>query len=360
MIKALSGKFWQLTLLLTALVLPVTEAMAARHAVVLQYQHISDRTPPSKSAPLKDFISHLDYLEQNNYKVWPLEKIVKRIRNKQKLPDKVIAITFDNAYISVFENALPQLARRGLPFTVFVAAAPIMKEHPLYMSWDQLMEVRRQGGSIGSMGLMATNMAKTLPGEFPKQKKARLQRELELNEKALQKKLGIKPTLFAYPEGEADAQAKKLIKQMGYTGFGLQQGPASRFSSTTYQPRFTATGSAKNIQNLKVKLSSLPMPVRRVKGGNSILLHDDNYPEAVVELYSGSYVLSGLRCKNRQGMPVDHYLRGKENKPSFMLKSRSGEDVGLVEYYCTAPHDKSSRFYWFSHTWIRPNEDGSW
>jgi peptidoglycan/xylan/chitin deacetylase (PgdA/CDA1 family) len=358
MIKSIRVKRLLSLLPLLALFLP-SITYAARHAVVLQYQHISDRTPPSKSASEKNFIEHLDYLEQNNYKVWPLEKIVKRLKNKRTLPDKVVAITFDNAYISVFENALPQLARRELPFTVFVAAAPIIKEHPLYMSWKQLREVQRQGGTIGSMGLTASNMAKPMPEEFPEQQLARLKKDLELNEKAIQTKLNIKPTLFAYPQGQANEQAKKLIKRMGYTGFGLQQGPASRFSSFSYQPRFKATGTAKNINNLAVKLSSLPLPVRRVKAGKTLLLHDNKYPEAVVQLYSGSYVLSGLRCKNAQGLPVSNYPQpGK--KPSIMLKSKLGESVGPVEYYCTAPHDKSSRFYWFSHTWIRPDKEGRW
>lgn len=334
-------------------------ALAARHAVVLQYQHISDRTPPSKSAPKKNFIQHLDYLEQNSYQVWPLEKIVKRIKAKKSLPNKVIAITFDHAYISVFENALPELARRKMPFTVFVAAEPIMKEHPLYMSWEQLKEVMRQGGTIGSMGLMANNMVKRLPEEFPGERIKRLKKELELNEKALKKYLNVTPELFAYPEGQSDEQSRKLVRKMGYAGFGTHPGAASRFSSISFQPRFVATGTARNVNNLPVKLSSLPLPVRRVKAEKSLLKHDNKYPEALVELYSGSYVLTGLRCKNSEGTPVPHYLQSGK-KPSFLLKSKQGEPIGTVEYYCTAPHDKSSRFYWFSHIWIRPDAEGDW
>lgn len=332
---------------------------AARHAVILQYQHISDRTPPSKSARTEDFIQHLDYIENNGYKVWPLKKIISRIKAKKSLPNKVVAITFDHAYISVFENAIAQLARRQMPFTVFVAAEPVIKEHPLYMNWEQLREVLRQGGTIGSMGLMASNMVKRLPDEFPGDRIKRLKKELELNEKALKKYLNVTPDLFAYPEGQSDEKARKLIKQMGYTGFGTHQGPASRFSSASFLPRFKATGTARNINNLSVKLSSLPLPVRRVKAEKSLLKHDDKYPEALVQLYSGSYVLTGLRCMNRQGIPVKHYLQDSK-KPSFLLKSKQGEPTGSVEYYCTAPHDKSSRFYWFSHTWIRPDAQGSW
>jgi hypothetical protein len=62
MIKSIRVKRLLSLLPLLALFLP-SITYAARHAVVLQYQHISDRTPPSKSASEKNFIEHLDYLE---------------------------------------------------------------------------------------------------------------------------------------------------------------------------------------------------------------------------------------------------------------------------------------------------------
>ena len=134
--------------------------LAARHAVIVQYQHISERTPPSKSASEEDFIQHLDYLKTNGFTVWPLEKIVSRVQRKQALPDKTIAITFDHAYISVYQNALKHLSARKLPFTVFVAAAPIINEHQLYMNWQQLREIQKAGGSIRTIGIIGSSFAK--------------------------------------------------------------------------------------------------------------------------------------------------------------------------------------------------------
>ena len=340
--------------------LTVTQAQAARHAVVLQYQHISDRTPPSKSATKQEFIQHLDYLKANNFQVWPLEKIVNYVRNKKTLPDKVVAITFDHAYISVYRQALPILSARKLPFTVFVAAAPILKEHPLYMSWQQLREVQKAGGTIGSMGITGSNFAKSLPEERPEERRQRLEKELDLNSKALQKYLGVKPTLMAYDQGQADEVAREAVKNSGLTGFGLHQGPVSRYNSLSYLPRFTATGTASNVTNLSVKLTSLPLPVRRVKARNTLLATDNKRPEVEVELLSGSYLLSGLRCQNAAGLPVNVYINDQGARPGFMLKSDLGEAIGPIEYTCSAPHDKSSRFYWFSHTWIRPDAKGNW
>ena len=335
-------------------------SFAARHAVVLQYQHISDRTPPSKSATEAEFVQHLNYLENNGFSVWPLEKIISRVKRKQTIPDKTVAITFDHAYISVYRTALKHLTKRKLPFTVFVAAAPVMKEHPLYMNWQQLREIQKAGGTIGSMGITGGNLTKSLPDERPEQRQERISKEVELNQTALKKFLGVMPKLFAYAEGQADEIARKVIRFEGLTGFGLHQGPVSRYTSMQYQPRFTATGSASNINNLSVKLTSLPLPVRRVKAQPTILAADNKRPQAEVELLSGSYQLSGLRCKNGDGLPVSTYTNEEGKRPVFMMQSKLGEKTGPVEYTCTAPHDKSTRFYWFSHTWILPDQQGRW
>lgn len=345
--------------MLLLLALLSTNSYAAKHAVILQYQHISDRTPPSRSTPKQDFIEHLNHIEQQGYTVWPLDKIIDALKNKRTIPDKTLAITFDHAYISVYEEAMPELARRQLPFTVFVAAAPILKAHPLYMNWTQLQKIQRAGGTIGSMGITGENFAKPMPEEVKTEQLSRIEKELQLNALALEKHLGVKPTLLAYPEGQTDEQIQKLVAQMGYTAFGLHQGPASRYTKLTYLPRFTATGTAKNINNLSVKLSSLPLPVRSLKANKMILPNGEKYPELNVELLSGSYVLSGLRCQNSEGLPISSYLTNN-TRPGFMLKSKLGENVGPIEYICTLPHDKSSRSYWFSHTWIRTNTEGRW
>ena len=228
------------------------------------------------------------------------------------------------------------------------------------MSWGQLQEIQKAGGSIGSMGISATNFAKPQPQERPEQRRERLKKEIELNNTALQNFLGVSSKLFAYQSGQSDEIARELIKAEGMVGFGLHQGPASRFSDLSFLPRFTATGTASNIHNLSVKLTSLPLPVRLVKAPPSVLPYDNHRPLAEVELLSGSYQLSGLRCKNADGLPVSHDISNLSNRPNVKLQRKLGEKIGSIEYTCTAPHDKSTRFYWFSHTWILANEEGRW
>jgi len=62
----------------------------------------------------------MDYLASNDFQVWPLSQLIESLRNGNPLPDKVIAITFDDGYKSVYSNALPVMKKHGFPFTVFI------------------------------------------------------------------------------------------------------------------------------------------------------------------------------------------------------------------------------------------------
>lgn len=60
------------------------------------------------------FAKHLDYL-QRHHEVVPLEKIV-----EGTAPPSSVAITFDDGYRSVYENALPLLVDRRLPAVLYL------------------------------------------------------------------------------------------------------------------------------------------------------------------------------------------------------------------------------------------------
>ena len=73
---------------------------AQAHAlVILQYHHISDTTPASTSTSPERFGMHLAYLEKHDFDVVPLEQLVQILRSGQPLPDRSVAITFDDGEI---------------------------------------------------------------------------------------------------------------------------------------------------------------------------------------------------------------------------------------------------------------------
>lgn len=123
------------------------------HAVVLVYHHVSEETPPSTSVSPEQFAAHLDFLAREGFNVWPLSRILEHLQNGRKLPARTVALTFDDAYRSVYTHALPMLRSRNFPFTIFVTTDYIDGKSRLYLSWEQLREMTSQGAEIGNHSL---------------------------------------------------------------------------------------------------------------------------------------------------------------------------------------------------------------
>ncbi len=119
-------------------------------AVILQYHHVSTTTPASTSISPTLFVAHLDYIEQNNYEVWALPKVIGYLKAANDLPDNVVVITFDDAYDSIYEAAYPLLKQKKMPFTVFVATEPAQQKLKSFMTWAQLREISEHGATVAN------------------------------------------------------------------------------------------------------------------------------------------------------------------------------------------------------------------
>ncbi len=94
---------------------------SAASGVVLEYHHVATDTPPSTSVTPTQFEAHMEHLSDNDFHVWSLPKLVETVRAGGDIPERTVALTFDDAYASVYDEVFPRLQERGWPFTVFVA-----------------------------------------------------------------------------------------------------------------------------------------------------------------------------------------------------------------------------------------------
>ena len=120
------------------------------HGVILVYHHVSTSTPPSTSISPEDFRKHLDYLLQNDFSVIPLDQMLETLQTEGQLPEKAIAITFDDGYISIYDTAFPMLQSYGFPFTLFLSTGPIDRQQQNFMNWEQVKEMSEAGVIIAN------------------------------------------------------------------------------------------------------------------------------------------------------------------------------------------------------------------
>jgi peptidoglycan/xylan/chitin deacetylase (PgdA/CDA1 family) len=145
---------------------------------------------------------------------------------------RTVALTFDDAYRSVFERAFPVLQALGLPATVFVPTEWVEKGEPMGwggidrwlgseherelapMTWRDLEALLEAGWEVGSH-------TRTHP-HLPEIDDAALADELEESKAECERLLRRPCTSVAYPYGDVDARVVEAAARAGYrTGAAL-------------------------------------------------------------------------------------------------------------------------------------------
>jgi peptidoglycan/xylan/chitin deacetylase (PgdA/CDA1 family) len=139
----------------------------------------------------------------------------------------LVAITFDDAFISITENAVPVLKKLGLPACIFVPAGnlgqPPRWEMPenypdkneTVMSQEQIMTIDRDGFEIFSHSLSHPVMTE-LDND-------RVQNELTQSKQALEKIVGHQVLGVSYPYGVHNADVLQAAQRAGYQfGFTIE------------------------------------------------------------------------------------------------------------------------------------------
>lgn len=145
-----------------------------------------------------------------------------RVDRKEPLKPAVhyAAVTFDDGYQNVIENALPELKKRNIPSTMFIITEALGKYphwltdfqdaalHESVMSAAQLRELPPDLVTVGSHTL-------THPA-LPALNENDAKRELSESRVKLEKMLNKKITLFSFPYGAFNAKLIKWCRESGY------------------------------------------------------------------------------------------------------------------------------------------------
>ena len=96
----------------------------AYHRVVADIAEAERNAIPGLSTSVDSFRRHLEIIREQ-YEVLSLDAAVEVIRGQRRVGRTAAAITFDDGYRDVYEQAFPVLKRFGLPATVFIPTANI-------------------------------------------------------------------------------------------------------------------------------------------------------------------------------------------------------------------------------------------
>jgi peptidoglycan/xylan/chitin deacetylase (PgdA/CDA1 family) len=194
-------------------------------ALILTYHAVEDGPPPLCADPGL-FGEHLDVLVDAGAVVMTVGEVAERLR-RWDLPERAVAITFDDGFASVAEHAAPRLADREMPATVFAVVGALggvndwpsqprgAPRRPL-LGGRELVELARAGFEIGSHGVEHAPLSLARPEA--------LRREIVRSREILEQVLQRSVRSFAYPYNElAGPEGRELVRSTyaGACGGGM-------------------------------------------------------------------------------------------------------------------------------------------
>lgn len=183
-------------------------------APILMYHYINDLEPARSKLGIspKTFERQMRFLRERKYNVISLEKLAELIKNKEKIPKKTVAITFDDGYLDNYTQGFPILKKYNIPATFFIVVNRVGKRlgNDDYINWQQLKEMSlSELVAIGSHSLDHPNLTETISDE-------ELKNEISESKVILENMLAVKINSFSYPFGAVNSKAQKLVRDAGY------------------------------------------------------------------------------------------------------------------------------------------------
>ncbi|HEY7775858.1 MAG TPA: polysaccharide deacetylase family protein [Kineobactrum sp.] len=348
---------WPLRFLVVLVLAPLA-AMATDHGTILLYHHVDTRTPASTSITPDQFEAQLDYLQEHGYVVMPLTVMLDALYAGKPVPDNAVAITFDDAYESVYSHAYPQLVSRSMPFTVFIATEPVDNGYQGFMRWQDMAAMDAGLADFGAHSVSHEHLLALGAGEQIDAWSDRVTGEVLESAARITAELGRPVRTFAYPFGEYNERLAGLLGTLDFYGLAQQSGAVGTGTNSQIVPRIPISRShADDLQRFATAINARPLPVREVGPARVLIEEGSRVPIwFTFELGEGPFRHGQLACFSASGTPLEITPRDTEYRVALPQLTPGRNKVN-----CTAPStEHSGEYFWYSRLWILADEEGAW
>lgn len=193
---------------------------------ILCYHRVGSARSKMVVSPAQ-FEAQLEWLSRNGWQVVSLREVAEFLAGRRALPQRSVAITFDDGYESVHRFAYPLLKRFGMPATLFVYTDFIGSRDAL--SWAQMSEMQASGLiDIQAHSKSHRNLAERGANESDAAYRKSLELELNTPQRLIERALAAqnhKVRHMAYPYGDANEAVIETMPGAGYElGLTVQPG----------------------------------------------------------------------------------------------------------------------------------------
>lgn len=200
---------------------------------VIMYHHISEKPSLLGTYVIspEEFENDIKYLCENGYESVSAAQLTEYAKKRTPLPEKPVMITFDDGFESFYTYAVPILKKYGFNAIVAVVGAYADKftaanDHNVdysYLTWDEIEELSKCGFveiANHTYNLHTTDSGRkgcaAVCGEDYECYRENMKYDILKFQKDIEKRIGGKTRIFAYPFGFWGEQSDKVLKEFKF------------------------------------------------------------------------------------------------------------------------------------------------
>ncbi|MGD1074874.1 MAG: polysaccharide deacetylase family protein [Thermodesulfovibrionales bacterium] len=210
---------------------------------ILLYHRFGPVVADSMTVTTNVFESHLKYFKDNGYAVIPLRQLVDYYLGKgSPPPSRSVVIVADDGHKSVYTDMFPLIKKYHIPVTLFIYPSAISNAS-YAMTWEQLREMKKTGLiDFESHSYWHPNFKKERRRLNPDEYERFVKMQLKKSKEKIEKELGGKIDMLAWPFGIYDDDLIRNARETGYVAaFTIERRHASTSEKLMTLPRYLMT-----------------------------------------------------------------------------------------------------------------------
>ena len=286
------------------------------------YHRFEENKYPSTNIKIKDFKSHINFIEENKYKFISHKQFQTSIN--QKNLEKKILLTIDDGFSSFYKNAWPILKKEKIPFIIFVNTESVGSSG--YMNWEELKEISKfDFVHIGNHSHSHEYLVDWSDNE--------IEEDLKTSIKIFKEKLNYQTKFFAYPFGEYKKSYKEIVKKLGFEyAFGQHSGVMDKTKDKFELPRFPINEKYGEEKRFKSILQTIPFPYLKITPEEKYLNPKNNPPNVSITFFENGPNFENITCYSNE---EDKWRKSKikfinNNQLDILLEGKFTTERGRI------------------------------
>lgn len=202
---------------------------------ILMYHHIvkDNESKNSATVSISKFRNDMEEIKRAGYTAIFVKDLISYVDGVAKLPEKPIAITFDDGYKSNYDYAFPILKELNMKATISIIGWSVGRDKRInsnepilpHFNYQEALEMLQSGViDIQSHSYNLHESTDKYPrrgsdiisNETTKDYCNVLVKDNEMEVKSMEENLKISPTVFTYPYGLSNILSEQIYKDLGY------------------------------------------------------------------------------------------------------------------------------------------------